>query len=298
MSKHSSSSTDVAQGKKREFSPPKTKTEEFEWKKPRPRNESWRQWIHVGNIECAEYASGPIKQFLITRTKEELNRIRAQVQRASDDFKDKYPDKRDPEEAIMARNADSHLPFARLQSELLIPTIAQGRKSALSFYCGKILGSVNDIFRVCEQFQIVHYDAGKIRAYIDFLGANHQDVENFNHAEESIEDIMANSDRLRQVFYEQYTRAHEVPKPEWLGEMLHVFRIRNRANLNRSERDLLYDQAKVVYCDYHYFLFLHNRIEFYSNARTHFTLNRRHNHSNNRAFRNNNTYGGGPQAKN
>jgi hypothetical protein len=45
--------------------------------------------------------------------------------------------------------------------------------------------------------------------------------------------------------------------------MLHG-RIQNRANLNRAERDLLYDQAKVVYCDHHYFLFLHNRIEFYS----------------------------------
>jgi hypothetical protein len=96
----------------------------------------------VGNIECAEYA---IKQFLITRTKEELNRIRAQVQRASDDFKDKHPDKSDPDEAIRTRNADSHLPFARLQSELLIPTIAQGRNSALSFYYGKILGSINDL---------------------------------------------------------------------------------------------------------------------------------------------------------
>ncbi len=120
-------------------------------------------------------------------------------------------------------------------------------------------------------------------------------MKNFNHADESIRDIMANSDRLRQVFYEQYTRAHEVPKPEWLGEMLHV-KIQNRANLNRPERDLLYDQAKVVCCDYHYFLFLHNRIEFYSNARAHFT--RRRNHSNNRAFRNNKTNGGGPQAKN
>ncbi len=179
----------------------------------------------------------------------------------------------------------------------MIPTIAQGRKSALSFYYRKILGSIHDIFRMREQFQIVPYDANKIRAYIDFLGANHQDVKDFNHAEESIKDIMTNSDRLRQVFYEQYTRAHEAPKPDWLGEMLHG-KIQNSANLNRSERDLLYDEAKVVYCDYHYFLFLHIRIEFYSRARVHFTSNRRPNHSNNRAFRNNNTDGGGPQVRN
>jgi hypothetical protein len=28
----------------------------------------------------------------------------------------------------------------------------------------------------------------------------------------------------------------------------------NKAQLDRSARDLLYDQAKVVYCDYHYHL--------------------------------------------
>jgi hypothetical protein len=145
--------------------------------------------------------------------------------------------------------------------------------------------------------QYLLYDANKIRAYIDFLGADHQEVRNFNHAEGSINDIRTNSDRLRQMFCEQYTRAHEGPKPEWLGVMMHG-KIQDRANLNRFERDLLYDQAKVVYCDYHYFLFLHTRIEFYSRARVYFASNRRHNHSNNRAFRNNNTYGGGPQARN
>jgi hypothetical protein len=59
------------------------------------------------------------------------------------------------------------------------------------------MGSIHDIFRAREQFQIVPYDANKIRAYIDFLGTNHQDVKDFNHAEESIKDIMTNSDRLR-----------------------------------------------------------------------------------------------------
>jgi hypothetical protein len=178
----------------------------------------------------------------------------------------------------------------------MIPTIAQGRKSALSFYYGKILGSINDILRVCEQFQIVPYDANKIRTYIDFLGADHEKMKKFNQAEENIRDISSNSDRLRQVFYEQYTKAHEVPKTDWLSVAMHS-QIQNRASLNRSERDLLYDQAKVVYCDYHYYLFLHTRIEFYSRARVYFASNRRH-YSNNRAFRNNNTYGGGPQARN
>jgi hypothetical protein len=304
VSKHSSTSTDVAQRRKRDLSPPKPKMEEFEWKKPKPRNvtnEAWTQWAHIGNVESAEYASGPVKEFLVTRTKDELTRIHAQVLRASEDFKNIYPkldpSRQHPEDAILSRNADLHLPFARLQSELMIPTIAQGRKSSLNFYYGKILGSINDIFRLREQFQIVPYDAAKIRAFIDFLGANHQEVRNFNHAEESIRDIQTNSDRLRQAFYEQYIKAHEFPKPEWLCTIMHE-NIQNRANLNRSERDLLYDQAKVVYCDYHYFLFLHHRIEFYSKARTHFAANRRPRHSNNRAFRNNNTYGGGPQARN
>jgi hypothetical protein len=129
----------------------------------------------------------------------------------------------------MSRNADLHLPFARLQSEFLIPTIAQGRKSALSFYYGKISGSINDILRMREQFQIVPYDTAKIRAIIDFLGADLQEVRNFNHAEESIRDIQTNSDRLRHVFYEQYTKAHEFPKPEWLCTIMHE-NIQNRAN--------------------------------------------------------------------
>jgi hypothetical protein len=296
VSKHSSSSTDISQGRKRDLSPPlKPKTEEFEWKKPKPRNEG-HLWNHAGNIESGECAVGPIKQFLNTRTKDELNRLLSQVQRAVDDFREKYPDRRDPIDAIMIRNSDIHAPFARLQSDLLTPTIAQDRKSALSFYYGKILGSIHDIIRTHEQFQIVPYDTNKIRAYIDFLGANHQDVKDFNHAKESIKDISMNSDRLRQAFYSQYTRAHEVPRPDWLGEILHG-KIQNRTNLNRTKRDLLYDQAKVAYCDYHYFLFLHHRIEFYSTARTHFT-SRRPNHSNIRAFRNNNTYGDGPQARN
>jgi hypothetical protein len=94
VSKHSSTSTDVAQRRKRDLSPPKPKTEEFEWKKPKPRNvtnEAWKQWAHIGNVESAEYASGPVKEFLITRTKDELTRIHAQVLRASENFKNIYP---------------------------------------------------------------------------------------------------------------------------------------------------------------------------------------------------------------
>ncbi len=105
MSKHSSTSTDFAQRRKRDLSPPKPKMEEFEWKKPKPRNgvhEAWKQWGHLGNVEGTDYVAGPVKQFLITRTKDELNRIHVQVQSAMDDFKNMYPkldfDKQHPED--------------------------------------------------------------------------------------------------------------------------------------------------------------------------------------------------------
>ncbi len=67
----------------------------------------------------------------------------------------------------------------------MIPTIAQGRKFALSFYYGKILGDIKDILKAREQFQIAPNDHRKIRDYIHFLGEGHMEVRQFRLAEEN-----------------------------------------------------------------------------------------------------------------
>jgi hypothetical protein len=155
------------------------------------------------------------------------------------------------------------------QSELLIPTIEQGRRYALSFYCcGKIIGSIRDALRARDQFHIVPHDAVKLSSYIEFLGANHPEVKEFISYDKNTRHIENNTETLKEMFHKEYILADTNPKREWLYDSL-FRRIQNKEQLDRSARDLLYDQAKVVYCDYHYHLYLHGRIDFYSKARTH-----------------------------
>jgi hypothetical protein len=73
-------------------------------------------------------------------------------------------------------------------------------------------------------------------------------------------------------------------------------KIQNKAQLDRSAREILYDQAKVAYCDYYYHLYLHGRIDFYSNARNHCAKQQHKQRHNNSKF--SKTYGGGPQVRN
>jgi hypothetical protein len=90
------------------------------------------------------------------------------------------------------------------------------------------------------------------------------------------------------MFREEYLVAHMSPKRPWLYDSLY-HKIQNRAQLDQSAQDLLFDQARVAYTDYHYYLYLHGRIEFYSNARAH---NAKQRYSSSKYSK---TYGGGPQ---
>ncbi len=92
------------------------------------------------------------------------------------------------------------------------------------------------------------------------------------------------------MFHQEYLVADTSPKRPWLYDSL-FRKIQNKGNLDRSARELLYDQAKVAYSDYHYYLYLHGRIEFYSNARAH---NAKQRHSSSKYSK---TYGGGSQAR-
>ncbi len=250
----------------------------------------WFEWSQGGNRAATEYSTGPVRTLIHTRVKSELENLILRIQAALDDFRSMYPRDPEPEQNSKLRDAERHPRYANLQSELFIPTIEQGRRYALSFYYGKIIGSIRDALRARDQFHIVPHDAAKISSYIEFLGANYPEVKEFISYDRNTRHIENNTETLKEMFHKEYILADTSPKRAWLYDAL-CRRIQNKAQLDRSARDLLYDQAKVVYCDYHYHLYLHGRIDFYSKARTH-CAKQRHNSKYSR------TYGGGPQARN
>ena len=86
----------------------------------------------------------------------------------------------------------------------MIPTQAQGRRFALSFYYGKILGDIKDILKAREQFQIAPNDHRKIRDYIHFLGEDHTEVRQFRIAEENSRHITKDTQHFRESFRKQF----------------------------------------------------------------------------------------------
>jgi hypothetical protein len=272
---------------------PTTKIEkEFEFKKPRPRCQLHHEWQNAGNKAATEFINRvSIRQFLITKTNNELENFIPRIMKAADDFRDMFPNFSDTDSslAIKLRNEESHSRFASLQSELMIPTLAQGRKYALSFYYGKILGDIKDILKQREQFQIAPYDHKKIRDYIQFLGEGHMDVRQFRVAEENFRHLKKDTQHFRESFRKEFHALLEPnsPCPSWINRTLFI-RIRGQDQSDKVACNLLYDQARILYVDYHYFLYLHTIIQFYAQARARAA----------RTFfarRPNNTNGGGPQ---
>jgi hypothetical protein len=212
--------------------------------------------------------------------------------KASDDFRAMFSDS-DSSSSIKLRNEERHLRFASLQLDLMIPTGAQGRKFALIFYYGKILGDIKDILNSREKFVIAPSDHRKIRDYIQYLGEDHEDVRQFRHAEVNTQHITKETKVFRDVYNTQFHALLEpdCPCPPWIHQSLFM-RIRGQDQNDKVTCALLYDQAKVIYMDYHYFLYLHTIINFYSQARSRnaktFFNRRQHN----------NTNGGGPQGNN
>jgi hypothetical protein len=154
---------------KRERSPTTKIEKKIDFKKPRPRCPLHQEWQTAGNKAATEFlTNGPIRQFLITKTKGELENLIPRIMKAADDFRDMFPNFFDSDSSlsIKLRNEERHLRFASLQLELMIPTRAQGRKFALSFYYGKILGDIKDILKSRELFVIAPNDHRKIRDYI------------------------------------------------------------------------------------------------------------------------------------
>jgi uncharacterized membrane protein YgaE (UPF0421/DUF939 family) len=84
----------------------------------------------------------------------------------------------------------------------MIPTRAQGRKFALSFYYGKILGDIKDILKSRETFVIAPNDHREIRDYIQSLGEDHSDVRQFRIAEENTRHITKDTQHFRDSFFQ------------------------------------------------------------------------------------------------
>ena len=279
--------------KKRDLSPA-SKKDDHDFKKPKCKSEAWWQWNKSGHQVATDYVTGPVRITLITKTKAELDRLMVTLQRAADDFRTLFSTDMPPEIGIKKRNEEKHPRFVALQLELMIPTIETGRKFALKFYYGKLLNAIRDILRVRERFRIIPNDSRKIESYIQFLGRNHVDVEAFRTAENNTKHIDQQTERLKEVFHGEFLKAHGPTRPYWLSEFLHR-KVQNKVQLDRSAYDLLYEQVRVVYCDYHYFKYRHCIIEFYSQARTHFlqqSNNSRHSRGNYKTYD-----GGGPQAR-
>ncbi len=152
---------------------------------------------------------GPFVNFLSRKPKRnELENLISHVMKAADDFRDMFPNFFDSDSSlsIRLRNQERHLKFVSLQLELMIPTHAQDRKFALSFYYGKILGDIKNILKSRELFVIAPNDHRKIRDYVQFLGDDHEDVRQFRVAEENTRHITKDTQHFRESFRTQHFR--------------------------------------------------------------------------------------------
>jgi hypothetical protein len=192
--------------------------------------------------------NGPIRHFLITKTKEELENLIPRIMKAQDDFRDMFSPFFDSDSSlgIRVRNEERHLKFASLQLELMIPTRTQGRRFALSFYYGKIVGDIKDILKSREQFIIAPNDHRKIRDYIQFLG-DHPDVRHFRIAEENSKHITKDTPHFRESFRAQFHSLLEpdCALPSWINQSLFM-RIRGQDQNDKVACNLLYDQARII----------------------------------------------------
>ncbi len=124
--------------KKRDLSPgSKTNHSSTSKKSCLSSNNVWQRWQRDGTAVAMAYIHGPALKVL-----------------------------QGNEDGIRFRNEERHPEFQDLQIELLIPTIENGRKFALSFYYGKILASIHSVVQMRATFLQTEEDGPKITAYI------------------------------------------------------------------------------------------------------------------------------------
>ncbi len=204
------------------------------------------------------------------KTKPDLNALLAKASLAAEDFKSLD---NDPEEGIRYRNAGPHSAFLSLQTELKIPSIAEGRAFSLQFYYGRVTGAIHDVLVRRETFTKCPDDADKIHTYIAHRGANHPDVVAFKLADDQQKDIEKNASAMCQAFdrnYREVTPKGSI-KPPWMTES--TYRVLQhqplvaRSRLDVEERDRLHTIVKGDFCRYYHNVHQHTIINFYTAAR-------------------------------
>ncbi len=199
----SSSIVDVKDSRKRDLSPPSKLKHNAPAKKHR-NNEIRHTWNRNGTRVATVWGVDALRIILHEKTKPDLNALLAKASLAAEDFKSLFPLDNNPEEGIRYRNAEPHSAFLSLQTEVKIPSIAEGLAFSLQFYYGRVIRAIHDVLVRRETLTRCPDDADKIHTYIAHRGANHLDVVAFKLADDQQKDIEKNASAMCQAFDRNY----------------------------------------------------------------------------------------------
>jgi hypothetical protein len=188
-------------------------------------------------------------------------------------FRSLFPTDNEPDIGIRHRNAERHSEFFDMHTELLIPTIEQGRMFALSFYYGRILSVIHGIIQSRNTFKIIPEDGEKATAYIVYRGQHCQEVSTWRKADNQNVQMQKDSREYREAYRRAFEESQlkNSAKPEWMNET--TFRVLHSLKhpiSNRSDSDLrdrVYADAREEFGRFHYNTNLHTIIDFFRNAR-------------------------------
>ena len=276
---------------KRELSPAsKLRDDDLAFKKPKQQSTPWTRWNSEGIDAAEDFVQGQGRQFLQTKSVDELTYLRTRLAEAQDDFKNLFPKDLPMEQGISQRDSEQHLSYSTLQFDLGIPP-SHARRHSLHFYYGKLLGAINNILRKRASFRRHPQDQKKITALCAHLGSSDPTVVAFLAAERNMRKINERSPCVAQQFEQNYTLAcqRNAAQPLWLHRS--NFRniqdnLRDRVPMPLSDRDPLYNDCFKQFSSFFYNLHLHEIMSFYERARA-FAVQRPGNRN-----------GGAPQARN
>jgi hypothetical protein len=287
--------------KKRDLSPEhKAHSDSFSFKKPHPKprfSTAWQNWNRDGTLAAKDYGYGPVVRLLQSKSIIELDALLAKVNLAATDFRSLFPADNAPGIGLRHRNAERHSEFNDVHTELLIPTIDQGRMFALSFYYDQIIQIINGIIATRNAFKIIPEDEKKITAYIAYRGQHCLEVENWKQADNQ-NTLMTKDLREFRAAYFRAFEAAKLPKsskPEWMSEtsfrILRSLKLPCKSRIDIDMPDQLRAEAKEELSRYYYHINLHTIIDFYMAARA---LEAKFRHGRPSGYKS--SYGGGPRS--
>ncbi len=257
-------------------------------------NSTWQRWIRDGNAVAMAYANGPALRVLQGKSDIELDALLA-----ASNFRNLFPNDDEPEVGMRYRNEERHSEFKDLQIELfLIPTIEHGRKFALSFYYGKILGVIHHVLQTRATFKITDDDGAKVTAYIVHRGQHCQEVLSTWRKADSQNVQMTKDTREYRQAYRTAFEAARLPnavKNPWVSEttfsVLRSLKVPCTTCLDREQYDTTFKAAREEFSRYHYNTNKHTIIDFFRVARNFASKSRF-----SKPAGNNSSYGGGPRS--